>query len=381
MNVLYIGPCDSEWAQMNRPVNMAAAKWGRGFAQALSSRCRLTALTHTHERQWPAGSVLWRGHDARLYSAGLDVVSISYPCVRRVREWWWGMFYARTAIELIRARRIDAVFIYNCHERWRVSVLEAIRREFGGTVKVCPIVLDGDDPRKDDWAWLKRAARVSDGFVTLSWWVHCRMAEQCGRPSFHLDGGADGWQGRPPSDSHSKTLVYTGLLDVWHGADFLCALVDRFVKGDVRLVFCGKDSDGAFTRRIRGNPNVDLRGFVSEEELREVCNNADVLLNVRNPNHPDNVLNCPSKVGQYLSFGRAVASVPLPSLAPCYAEVVHFPKDDTVDSFCELLDGLLSREWAQKMEEYVRIKEWFGRHKRWDVLIDGLLSWAEGGVR
>lgn len=381
MDVLYIGPCDSEWAQMNRPVNMAAAKWGRGFARALSARCRLTVLTHTHERQWPVGDVLWRGHDARLYPPELDVVSITYPCLRWVREWWWGRFYARSAVDLIRARRISAVFIYNCHELWRVSVLESIRREFGETVKVYPVVLDGDDPRKDDWGWLKRAAQFADGFVTLSWWVHCRMAEQCGRPSYHLDGGADEWHGRPPSNSSGKTLVYTGLLDVWHGTDFLCALVDRFVKDGVRLVFCGKDADGAFTRRVGENPNVEVRGFVTEEELREICNNADVLLNVRNPSHPDNILNCPSKVGQYLSFGRAVASVSLPSLAPCYAEVVHFPKDDTVDSFCELLDCLLRRGLAQRMEEYSRIKEWFERNKRWNILIDGLLDWAERGDR
>lgn len=406
LNILYIGPNDSEWAQMNRPVSLAAAKWARGFLTALSKVTNVTALTHTYEIAWPKGKIFWRGYDKRLYPDGWDCVAVTYPVLKFVREWWWRFAYAVKAKKIIREKNVDVVLIYNCYESWQVPVLRAINTAFPN-VKIIPIILDGDDPRKDDWGWMKRAAAYSDAFVALSWWVYQNIPANTGKPAYHFDGGAEGWRGRGGSEGSggsgglgslegkaatsqtcqtsqtfqaSKpyyTLVHTGALDQWRGLDFMVGVVKRLTdkRKDVKFVFCGKSSEKVLRDIFKDNPQVELPGFVTEEEMGNICNSADVLLNVRNPNHPDNILNYPSKLPHYLSFGRPIVSTCLQSLSPDYGEVVNFPMQDTVDSYVAKLEEVLGWDIARRECECKKIKAWFESRKSWDTMVAGLVKW------
>lgn len=382
LNVLYIGPNDSEWAQMNRPVSLAAAKWARGFLTALSKIANVTALTHTYEVAWPKGNVFWRGYDKRLYSDGWDCEAVSYPVLKYVRERWWRFAYAAKAKKIIREKGVDVVLIYNCYESWQVPVLRAIKTAFP-KVRVVPIILDGDDPRKDDWGWLKRAAKYAYGFISLSWWIHKNIPENLDKPSYHMDGGAEGWKGDDPavrdqaSAANPYRLVHTGALDQWRGLDFMTEVVNRLTerRKDVKFVFCGKSSEKVLKAVFKSNPQVELPGFVTEEEMGRICNSADVLLNVRNPNHPDNILNYPSKLPHYLSFGRPIVSTRLQSLSPDYEEVVHFSRNDDIQAYVDKLEEILGQSGVARRAEYMKINDWFCRRKRWDVLVKGVVEW------
>lgn len=378
LNVLYIGPNDSEWAQMNRPVSLAAAKWARGFLMGMNRVCHLTALCHTYEVAWPKGRVFWRGYDARLYPPDWAHVAIAYPVLKGVREKWFRYAYSRAARRIVRDRQIDVILFYNCYEPWQRAVMRDLKTSFGERVKIVPIILDGDDPRKDNWGWLKDAAHFADAFVPLSWWVHSHITERTGRPSYHFDGGAEAWCGVPPATvSSQRTLVHTGSLDQWRGLDFMRAVVRQYNRPDVKFLFCGK-SLGKSQRAIFGeSPGVELTGFVDEATLRKICNSADVLLNVRNPTHPDNILNYPSKLPHYLSFGRPVVSTRLASLSPMYDDVVHFSADDTPESYCRTLDEVLALDDAARQAEYGRMRDWFLSHKRWDAQTAALAKWLE----
>lgn len=381
LNILYIGPNDSEWAQMSRPVSLAAAKWARGFLTALSKVANVTALTHTYEIAWPKGKVFWRRYDKRLYPDGWDCVAVTYPVLKFVREWWWRFAYAAKAKKIIREKNIDAVLIYNCYESWQVPVLRAIKTALP-KVKIIPIILDGDDPRKDDWGWMKRAAAYSDAFVALSWWVYQNIPANTGKPAYHFDGGAEGWRGFRDEKwgiRDEKRLVHTGALDQWRGLDFMVEVVKRLTdkRKDVKFVFCGKSSEKVLRDIFKDNPQVELPGFVTEEEMGNICNSADVLLSVRNPNHPDNILNYPSKLPHYLSFGRPIVSTRLQSLSPDYGEVVNFPKQDTVDSYVTKLEEVLGWEMRQREAEYCKIKAWFESRKSWDTMVAGLVKWIK----
>ncbi len=376
MNILYIGPNDSEWAQKNRPVSLAAAKWSRGFLTALSKMANVTALTHTYEVSWPKGSVLWRGYDKRLYPDGWNCVAVSYPVIKYFRDWWYAWRYPVEARRIARAGKIDAAIFYNCHLPYLVRTMKALH---GMGVPCFPIILDGDDPRKDDWEWVKRAGRYSRGIVSLSWWVHANCPVDV--PKYHMDGGADGWCGgdaleksRPPRPS---ILVHTGALDQWRGLDFMIEVVRKMASPDVRFVFCGKTSCRILQKIFGDNPFVDLPGFVDEEKMNRICRNADVLLNVRDPLHPDNILNYPSKLPHYLSFGRPVVSTRLESLSPDYAEVVEFAEGDSVDDYVAKVREVLSWDQGRREAKFKAIREWFLARKQWDVLVGGMYRWLK----
>ena len=412
LNILYIGPNYSEWGQEHCPCSLAAAKWSRGFLTALGKIARVTALTHIYQFPWPKGRHLWIGRDERMLPEGCNCETVSYPALKWIRELWFGWAYASKAKKIITTKKIDVVLIYNCYIPWEVKVLKAIRKAHP-KVKIVPIILDGDDPRKDNWGWMKLAAKYSDAFVALSWWVHQNIPANTGLPSYHFDGGADGWRGldvlkfrslesNSPNIQTSKhpnfTLVHTGALDQWRGLDFIIEVVKKLAakRKDVKFVFTGKSCAKVLEAVFKDNPQVELPGFVSEEEMGRICNNADVLLNVRDPNHPDNILNYPSKLPHYLSFGRPVVSTRLASLSPDYDEVVNFSRververvDDShkehrehkeVDEYVEKVEEVLAWSDERSVEEYKKIKAWFEHRKSWDVMVKGLVEWLESFV-
>lgn len=390
MNILYIGPNYSEWGQEHCPCSLAAAKWARGFLTALSKMANITALTHAYYFPWPKGSKIWCGRDNRLHPDGWDYEVVSYPVLRYVRELWWRFAYAALAKRIILKKNIDVVLIYNCYESWQVPVLRTIKKVYP-SVKIVPIILDGDDPRKDNWGWLRKAACYSDAFIPLSWWVHCNLPANTGKPSYHFDGGADGWKGtevirgRPlgGGKANQYTLVHTGALDQWRGLDFMVGVVRSVIakRNDVRFIFTGKSSGMALEKIFGGNPHIELSGFVSENGMAAICNSADILMNVRTPDHPDNILNYPSKLPHYLSFGRPVVSTRLQSLSPDYTNVVHYPVDDTIEAYVRKLEEVLAWDDDTRQKEYFNIKEWFLVHKTWDVIVKGLVDWLKEIVK
>ena len=378
MNVLFIGPCSSEWALRHAPVSLAATKWSEGFLRGLQNEANVVVLTHSAERAWPIGRKIWRGYDARLFPDWVDCRAISYPPLKFIRELWLGMAYRTKVVDVIRERSIDVVFFYNCDARWQVSTMRRIKTCFGGEVKVVPIILDGKDPNQGGWGWVKRAAHWSDAMVAMSVWLHERLPTVCGRPSYRLDSGADTWHGVPPvSSSGEKVLVHTGSLDEMRGLDLMKGIVNHYAESNVRFVFCGKETEMLLKHVFGDNPKVSLPGCVSADEMDRLCNGADVLLNVRDPNHPDNTVGFPSKISRYLSYGRPVVSTRLQSLGVEYDEVIHFSEDNSVEAYCSLVDRLLALTDQERNEEYARLHDWFETHKRWDVLTHGLLAWIK----
>ena len=391
MNILYIGPNESEWAQYNCPGSLAGAKWSRGFQTAIAKICNLTTLSHTYMYPWPKGRKIWVGYDKRYYPDGWQYVSIQYPALRYVREFWWMVAYPLKAWRIIKEQKIDVVLFYNCCEPWQRWTMRAIKSKFP-ELSIFPIVLDGHDPIKDNWTWLGWAARYADGFIPLSWWMYENIPRNLPiKNVYHMDGGADGWKGVWKLKScefgsvkgNEKVLVHTGALDQWRGLDFMVSVVKLLTarRRDVKFVFCGKTSEQELKRVFGGNPQVELPGFVTEAEMGKICNSADVLLNVRNPNHPDNILNYPSKLPHYLSFGRPVVSTHLASLSPDYAQVVEFPDNDTPEAFVHKVEGVLMWSDNDKARKYSAIKDWFEKRKRWDVLAKGLVDWVDDKIR
>lgn len=385
-SILYIGPNQSEWADANCPGSIAAAKWSRGLLSALSKLDKVLALTHTYYYPWPKGAKLWSARDNRLYPSEWECEVVTYPILRYVRECWWRLAYWAKVNQILSSRSIDAILVYNCYERWLTSVLRKIKHKYP-MVHIVPIILDGDDPRKDDWEWMKRAAQVANGFVALSWWMYKNIPLKLAKPSYHMDGGAIGWNGTPPRQSYGSsrvfTIVHTGELDKWRGLDFMIRIMDRLFakRKDVKFVFCGRVGIDTLVKKFGNNPQVQIAGFVAESRLNEICREAAILLNVRDPSQPDNILNYPSKIAQYLSFGRPVISTRLESLSPDYDDVIVFA--DQVgghrleDAFLERIDDVLAWDIVRQNNWYMKTKKWFEERKSWRHLAEGLSSWID----
>lgn len=364
MRILYCGPFISECAlSEKRAVNQAAAKWSRELLQALSQIVDVDVISHCPEQRWPAGKVFWQNNDKRWFNDFLSCERIAYPNVVGVKDAYLSIAYRRAVRRLVKQNKYDALICYNTLHPYHVAAMKEARR-YG--IKCVPIILDGDDPRRDDWGWIKRSVSPADGIVFLSWWMKENFPNK-DIPLLHMDGGAQEFQGESPSKNTEKTftIVHAGALDYWRGLNFMKEVVKLCKRQDVRFVFCGKCDVQQRWAEFNNDPRVEIKGFLPDDEVNRICRAADILLSVREPKVGDNVVNYPSKIPQYLSWGKPIVSTWVPSFSPDYRDVLEVPDEDSPNAFVRKIDEVLGWGADEKVEKFKTIKDWFENRKSW----------------
>ena len=386
MKILWIGPFFSDEALLcKKAANQAAAKWSRGLLRGLErAGCEIRVIDCIPNQRWPKGNVFWQNGDSKWFLDWYPCEGVSYLNVWGVKDRWLDWRYACVAKRVFRGWRPDVVLCYNSLHSFNVAVMrEAHRRG----VKCVPIILDGDDPRRDNWKRLLRDNRFADGVVFLSWWMYKNYPRQ-DMPLLHMDGGADAFKGKPPTNAQCPrtgadplstkhyTLVHTGALDYWRGLEFMKGAVRACKRQDVRFVFCGKCDREKILAEFGNDRRVEVMGFVPDAYVDKICREADVFLNVRTPGLGDNLVNYPSKIPNYLSWGKPVVSTWNDSFSPEYRSLLEVT-DDTPAGFVRVLDEVLSWNDARYRAKYAQIHSWFEGYKSWTRQAERLANWMK----
>lgn len=377
MKILWLGPFYSDTALKEKlSPNQAASRWSRGLLKGLeASRCEIRVIDHCSEQRWPKGKILWQDNDAKWFLDWYPCERVPYCNVWGVKEHWLSWEYARAVRRLLKEWRPDVVLCYNSLHKHNVA---AMREASKLGVNCVPIILDGDDPRKDNWKKILQDNRFGCGVVFLSWWMLQNYPNK-DISLFHMDGGADAFKGEEPQKAARSmfTLVHTGALDYWRGLDFMKGVVRCCTRQDVRFVFCGKCDKQKMWSEFNNDPRVEIKGFLTNEEVDNICRGADALLSVREPLVADNVVNYPSKIPQYLAWGKPVISTWVPSLSPDHQEVLEVGDEETPEAFARKIDEVLSWSLTRKREKYFQIKNWFESKKSWKRQAERLIEWLE----
>lgn len=370
MKILWCGPFFSDAAlQEKKAPNQAAAKWSRGFLRGLEAAgVEIRVIDHCSEQRWPRGRVFWQGNSPRWFLDWFPCERVSYCNAWGVKDTWLAWAYARAARRIFSTWRPDIVLCYNSLHSFNVACMREASKV---GVRSVPIILDGDDPRQDNWTKLVRDNRFASGIVFLSWWMYQNYPNH-NLPLFHMDGGADGFKGIlsetslpvPPRSTCTYTLVHTGALDKWRGLDFMRGVVRACRRSDVRFVFCGKCDKATMWAEFGNDPRVEVKGFVSNEEVDKISRKADAFLNVRTPGLGDNLVNYPSKVPQYLAWGKPVVSTWNDSFSPDYRDILEVC-DDTPEGFVRVLEDVLAWDEEKRRAKFNQIKVWFDERKSW----------------
>lgn len=104
-------------------------------------------------------------------------------------------------------------------------------------------------------------------------------------------------------------LMYSGLLNQVTGIDLLLEVMRQINRQDIRLIITGK---GPMEEEIKQaafrDSRICYKGHLQYEEYMKQLMNADVLINPRNMNFPENQNNFPSKIMEYLATGKLILS-------------------------------------------------------------------------
>jgi len=361
--LLWIGPVVDEttmscWVA----VSPAARRWQTNMIRALQKAgVPVVVLGHVPEPIWPKGR--WRvGPEQGRLPAGVSGRLIGYKNLPRWRDRDLIHNY-RQAFDHLSAEygRPAALLSYNASPV-NIAITSYIRRQAG--VPWISIMADAD------------ASPSADGWVFLSWGYYSHWPRN---PKLHLDGGAT-LKCRDVSDCDVEIadfpiVFYAGTMTKYGGVDLLVQAFSDVKASNAELWICGKGSNAAVERAVATSAAVKFFGFVTEDRLAKMARQATLFVNPRPSLVPGNEKNFPSKVLDYLSYGKPIVSSWTDGLSPAYKEVLVVPEEESPSGFAEAINDVLS--WSPEQREAMRQKigHFVIHQKLWSAQIKRLLRW------
>ncbi len=357
----------------NRAISPAANRWQRDLADGIIGQgFTLGRLGHEPWRVWPYGPLRIRSRTEK--GNGLTTTLLGYWNLPRLRE-----------VSLQRAYRHAAVV--TGREGWEIALAYNLRKPnavagrilAGSGCSFVPILADQDD-LIPFWPEYERRARGAAGHIFLSdlLFRECRLS-----PKLHLDGGVllDPHGMKPWSGSRVDRfrIVFSGTLGSWSGGDLLFKAFTELQGAEWELVLTGR-VDGPGLAAIQKDRRIRYLGMLEEDALREVCLSADAFVNPRDPLLPENQVNFPSKILEYLAWGRPVVSTWTLGLAPEYREILQVVDPASPHGMAEAFRAL--RSWSGPDRD--RYRDRLGKFlqtKQWGTQASGLGEWLRTKVR
>lgn len=348
-------------------VSPAANRWQQGLLRALVAFGQdVEQLGWLPEPAWPHGE-LWVDGRATIDPDVCDGRIISYlnlPFLRVASE--YALLLARCRRLFAQRGRPAVVLSYNAAP---ANVLLALQLQRLKQVPWVPVIADGPA-----WGarWHEPALAQARGRAYLSYGTFA--ADQTGR-AFHLDGGVQALRNPAPPQETRRAFLFAGVLNQYAGVDLALAAFRQLEVQDVELWICGKGDTERLRRETASDGRITVFGGVPERQLEDLSRQAWAFLNPRPPDVAGNEHNFPSKVLEYLSYGKPVISTWTAGLAPVYREVLTVVESATPSALARGMAEILEWPPAQRDAVCQRIATFVEEQRLWSVQARRLHAW------
>lgn len=170
-----------------------------------------------------------------------------------------------------------------------------------------------------------------------------------------IEGGIDkefyDFFDEPKKTETKKIVMYAGLLEKVTGVDILLRALKEIKLDDVEFVFTGKGSLASEVEKIaKEDDRVKFYGSIPYDDYMALLKNADVLVNPRNMDIPENQNNFPSKIMEYLATGKHIVSTRFVGWEQ-YVDVIDFVESKSeciAKGIVKALDSRINRFIGQR---------------------------------
>lgn len=342
--------------------NPASSKWLFGFCSGLTSASvELKVFGHCYERCWPKGRI--RPGDVTHLDSRFDNNLVRYWNFPVFRFFSMAANYQKEAEAFIRNAKPDLLLTYNPYS-WNVKAARAMRAKYN-IPWIC-LNLDFVDVGVD-WQNFQKLAGDANGHLFLSHWGYENAPV---RNKIHLDSGVTsipaGNAATIPVDTIN--IVYLGKLSKSGGLDSLLKLPERINCQNVRFIYGGKGYPAA-EQSLRALSQKDSRvkylGFVEEAHVAELFKRATIFLNPRDPDDVVNDMVFPSKIMEYLRYGKTIVSTWTKGLEPIYRELLVVSTSPTPEDFAQAVDFAVKESLEQRQQRASRIRSFLEHSRLW----------------
>lgn len=357
-------------------VSPSANRWQSGLLRGLEEAgCKIRVLGHRAEPAWPRGKP-WMPRIEEVAPlpspSHIPQVQVGYWNFPRIRTSLLASQYVRSFRRLLRdGFRPDVILCYNVYPHSVATGHEAMRLG----IPWVPVVADAPgDPHA--YAMLEKELGAAAGCVFLPW---SSIPPWNATPKLHLDGGVSTVPEHeldPPSDRGPRIIFYSGALNQYGGVDLLLDAFGLVRDPNTRLWICGKGDNDKLRQMLRKDSRITFFGCVHEEKLRELSRQAWVMVNPRPSNIRDSQHNFPSKVLEYLSYGKPVVSTRTPGLSPEYRPFLIVPVAETAEALATSILEILGWTAEQRRANAASVGDFLREKKTWRYQTGRLLAWC-----
>lgn len=373
--ILWVGGVFSESSLLKHSaVSPAANRWQTGLLKAVNEQIpSVFVLSHLPEPVWPKGKLRPGSPDdsePQFESHLLKYWNLPFMRTSSLR---WS--YLKSFREICKQRgKPLAVFSYN-QEPWAVKLGLYAQKYF--QIPWIDVCADCYDPGSD-WARYAPGADAAKGHVFLS---H-QAFQTCPFPKkIHLDGGVSYLKFDPETQVKDKKIIlYTGMMSIWGGVSFLLKAFELIRDPDIELWICGHGTNVDLDAALKVDSRIHFFGLVSEARLQEMYKQASVLVNPRPSNVDGNTMNFPSKILEYLSYGKPIVSTWTPGLSPEYRDVLEVLIEENEDCLAKTIENVLDWPDEERKQYSIKIKDFLLKNKIWKEQAARLVNWFNNEV-
>jgi len=373
--ILWLGGVYCENAMLKySAVSPAANRWQTGLIKAVEKQeLPVFLLSHLPEPIWPKGKLRPGKRDDLDSRFENHLVGYwNFPFVRTASL---SRSYLKSFHGICEQRgKPLAVLSYN-PAPWNVEL--GIYAQKHLDIPWVDICADHYDPG-NNWENYAPGANMAKGHIFLS---HQAFATCPPATKMHLDGGVSCLKfDQDTGVKDKKIILYTGMMSIWGGVSFLLKAFAKISDPDIQLWVCGHGSNADLEAALKWDLRIRFFGLVSEEKLQEICKKASILVNPRPSNVDGNAMNFPSKILEYLSYGKPVVSTWTPGLAPEYREVLEVIEEENEDCLAGTIEDVLNWTDEKKERHLTGTKDFLLKHKIWKHQAARLITWLNNDV-
>lgn len=184
-----------------------------------------------------------------------------------------------------------------------------------------------------------------------------------------LEGGVDTLKVEKKDKLNHKTrrIIFAGTLDNLNGIEFLLKSFLKLKNDDIELHIYGR---GPLTdmveKETKNNPKIIYKGFVSNEKIKNILLNGDLLIIPRLKSIKTLRYTFPSKLFEYMLSGTPVLMTKIPGLGKEYEEYIYMKDTEDPQEFSEFMEVILNFPEEILIEKGKKAQKFITDQKNWE---------------
>lgn len=352
--ICWIGPIVADEKVQNFQAHSAAANlWQLNFLTAMKELDKeIFVISYVPEQTWPKGA-FWVSKEVDVGDTGFTTVYTGYVNIKGIRELWIYTSHLFSNLKRFNKEEFDAVFSYNpiAIHRW----IARFMRNRNISVRWISVLADDFVQGKPDLTV----------FLSPQYFESFSAGQK-----FYLEGGIeqnDITYKKPQSDP--PYIVYAGTQTRVTGIREFTQVYEKLQNPPFELHIYGKGNDNEIKKIAERCDHIHLGGFVTSENLKEICSRASAFVNPRSSSREANTT-FPSKLLYYIQFEKPIISSINATVDSRYSDFIFEYQTNTKEELQQLLDRInhMDINHIQKKISF------FKKNNSWKNKISGLLE-------